>query len=107
MLNLGVRYAYYSPFHEVNNRLGNFDPVALTLTPTSPTRAPLDRSSTNCCPMVYWSARYAGRLAQPQPSSSGNASCLQQTRIRTECVTCRYLTDGLGPVGPDQWGPPV
>ena len=26
MLNLGLRYSYYSPFHEVNNHLGNFDP---------------------------------------------------------------------------------
>jgi carboxypeptidase family protein/TonB-dependent receptor-like protein len=27
MLNLGLRYAYASPFHEVNNALGNFDPA--------------------------------------------------------------------------------
>ena len=27
MLNLGLRYAYNAPFHEVNNILGNFDPA--------------------------------------------------------------------------------
>src|SRR4029077_14944646 len=26
-LNLGLRYSYVSPLHEVNNLLGNFDPV--------------------------------------------------------------------------------
>jgi hypothetical protein len=30
MLNLGLRYSYYSPFHEVNNHLGNFDPNSAT-----------------------------------------------------------------------------
>jgi hypothetical protein len=27
MLNLGIRYSYSAPFHEVNNILGNFDPA--------------------------------------------------------------------------------
>lgn len=30
MLNLGMRYSYYSPFHEKNNHLGNFDPNSAT-----------------------------------------------------------------------------
>src|SRR5216684_9258835 len=36
------------------------------------------------------------RFAQPQPRGSGSAWCLQQTRIRTVCAGCCYLTDGLG-----------
>jgi hypothetical protein len=36
------------------------------------------------------------RFAQPQPMSSGSASCLQQTRFQTVCASRCYLTDGLG-----------
>src|SRR5207245_555632 len=57
----------------------------------------LEGSSKNCCPMVYRSALHPALLAQPQPRGSGNASCLQQTRIRTVCAGCCCLTDGLGP----------
>src|SRR5258706_15699855 len=46
--------------------------------------------------MVYRSALHPALLAQPQPRGSGNASCLQQTRIRTVCAGCCCLTDGLG-----------
>src|SRR5207245_1474467 len=56
----------------------------------------LEGSSKNCCPMVYRSALHPALLAQPQPRGSGNASCLQQTRIRTVCAGCCCLTDGLG-----------
>jgi hypothetical protein len=30
MLNLGLRYSYVSPFHEINNLFGNFDPNSTT-----------------------------------------------------------------------------